>query len=182
MNQKQEVMSCKDYERDMVLYSELSSSDKKSLHAHLQSCSSCQLFFNEVVELQGIISRLSDQKAVPRNAAQLTHRIMDKVHGKNQHQHSLLDLFSKFAESSLLRNVFSILSLVILIVTCVELFSTSWKSENKSVAVNKGTIILNSSAFRQHFLQRKERKTIFSECVSPFKHQPDLICIANKMR
>lgn len=166
----------------MVLYSELSSLEKESLHSHLQSCSSCQLFFNEVVELQGIISRLSDQKAVPRNAAKLTHMIMDKVHSKNQHQHSLLDLLSKFAESSLLRNAFSIASLVIVIAMGIELFSASWKSENRSTAVSQGTIILNSSAFRQHFLQRKERKTIFSECLSPLKQHPDLICIANKMR
>ena len=173
-------MSCKDFEKNIVLYTELSATETNLLQQHVQSCQECQNLFLEVQTVQISMAKIATAKAEIRNAARLTNKVMEKVAMK-KHQLTIIETCSEFLQGNSIKYAFASVSLSLIIVFSTQFFSASWQPENQ-VQNNHAYIKLNSTAFRQYFLQRKEKQISSSTCASPFRHNTDyLLCLKNKL-
>ncbi len=173
-------MSCKDFEKDIILYTELSAAETNLLQQHLQSCEGCQRLFLEAQAVQRSVESIATGKAGIRNAARLTNQVMEKV-AQEKHQGTILETFSEFVRGNFIKYAFATTSLSLIVVFSVQFFSASWQPENQ-VQNNHAYIKLNSTAFRQYFLQRKGKQISSSACASPFRRTTDyLSCLKNKL-
>jgi predicted anti-sigma-YlaC factor YlaD len=70
-------MNCKDYEERVFTYKELSEEELAEVHMHLKECINCSKLMDQVKELNCVIAQASSPQ--PKNAAALTHRIMESL-------------------------------------------------------------------------------------------------------
>ena len=173
-------MSCQDFEKNIILYTELSATETNLLQQHVQSCQECQNLFLEVQTVQISMAKIATAKAEIRNAARLTNKVMEKV-AQEKHKPTIIEIFSEFIQGNSIKYAFATISLTFVLVFITQFFNTSWQPENQ-VQNNHAYIKLNSTAFRQYFLQRKEKQISSSTCASPFRHNTDyLLCLKNKL-
>jgi len=72
-------MKCEEAEEKIYLYDELSATEKIIVDQHVASCDTCGIAMQAYTFQKGIISTLSINAPVPRNASALTHKIMDAL-------------------------------------------------------------------------------------------------------
>lgn len=174
------IMKCKDFEMEIVLYTELSSGERNLLHQHLESCHDCQKLFLEMQKVQKSIELVTIGKPSIRNAASLTNKVMERI-ALEKKERTVLEVLSEFLQDKSIKYTFASTSFMLMIVFATQFFSFSWQPEK--IQTNRASVILNSTDFRKTFSQRKGNRTIFSECFSPFRPNANyLLCLKNRMK
>ena len=177
---KIKIMKCEDFEMEIVLYTELSSGESNLLHQHLESCPNCQKLFLEMKKVQKSIELVAIEKSSIRNAANLTHKVMERIALEKQ-ERTIFEVFFEFLQDKSIKYTFASASFILVIVFATQFFSASWQPEK--IQSNRASVILNSTAFRKTFSQRKVNRRLFTECVSPFRsNQNYLLCLKSKMK
>src|SRR5690349_19736405 len=72
-------MSCAEFEQNIYLYDELSTSERTLLDAHLKTCAACAALLVEVNVAQQAVKKIASDEVLPRHAARLTSGIMSKI-------------------------------------------------------------------------------------------------------
>lgn len=175
-------MKCKDFEMNIYLYAELSAEEKAKLQEHLVSCASCHQLFLSTQHFQTLIQKVADDGPVIRNAALLTHQIMDMtVSAKEPDRRNTLATFflSRFIKYS-----FSVVSLLLVMAFSVEFFSEPSK-ETKAEVSSNASIVLNGALFQETFFKYKEKRkrTALTACFTPLQSSSQVAaCLKNQMK
>jgi hypothetical protein len=175
-------MKCKEFEMNIYLYAELSEEVKDKLQEHLASCASCHHLFLATQHSQALIQMVAEDQAVIRNAALLTHKIMDKTGSKKEphRKNALVELL----QSNFIKYSFSVFSLTLVSFFTVEFF-TEPRTATKTEAKSGASIVLNSTLFQETFLKYKEKKrrTALTACFSPLHPSAAYLeCLKSKMK
>ena len=171
-------MSCEEFERNIYLYDELSTSEKNSIDAHLQTCASCAAVLEEVKGVQLLVRRMAEE-IVPPNAARLTSGIMSKIAAEKSNQDSVFVL-------SLLgrtRIALTALSIFLLLTFAIEFSRDSTQFREAAESTINSSVILNSKIFRNNFSQGKVKHPALADCGNSLKAgRAYLECLKNKLK
>lgn len=162
-------MKCSAYEQSIYLWEEISPEEKDAVNKHMEICPDCAALFQQVQVMQQQVTKVSAKRTISPNAAQLTSRIMQGVHEKQQRSHTTR-LTSVLSPFQLVRYACATLSLVLLISFGLEYVQTGAIQKTQTTALEEG-IILSSAIIRSSAADRKKRKSIFSACKTPFTNQ-----------
>lgn len=173
-------MDCRDFEKDILLFREISEEQKATLKLHIESCEGCAKLFNEVMQMQTIVKEIAVQKIAPANEAKLTSRIMEGIHSStsiswnDQVMNILQNVFVKIALGGL--------STILLITFSAEFFNDTPQIRYQH-PITSGFAILNSTLFKEETARQQSKSKFFAECTSPFKPQQYLIdCAKSKLK
>lgn len=141
-------MKCKDFEREIYLYSELSETERRPVDAHIQECVACKELFQFVASANALVTEVSLVTPQVVNHGQLTSNIMQALQIRPRNS-SVLSFKSLFAKSAM---VTASLALVTLFV--VEQQSRTVLQKRMPVSE---TVTLNSASLTKAFLDKKEK-------------------------
>lgn len=140
-------MKCKDFERDIYLYAELSEAERMRVNTHIQQCASCKELFELVSSTQSLIARNSVTKPELVNHARLTSNIMQAVIKQQKQPASWINsVFVKYAMAAV--------SLALVISFGAEQLSPVEPLYKRIPAAK--TVTLNSASFMKAEFDRKE--------------------------
>lgn len=172
-------MSCKEFERSIYVYSELSAEEKRLVDAHLQTCVSCAARFEEMSTVHSLIKQIAADELIPSNAARFTGNVMSKIISvQPRPTPSPAVRFFIFT-----RLAFTLVSAVLLVGFVVELRKDSDQSKRILSVNSGGPVILNAKLVREDLSLRKTRHLLFADCRSSWKApQFDLNCVKSKLK
>ena len=131
-------------------------------------------------KVQKSIELVAIEKPRIRNASGLTRKVMDAIAVEKQ-ERTIFEVFLGFLQDKSIKYTFASASFILVIVFVTQFFSASWQPEK--IQSNRASIILNSTAFRKTLSQRKLNRTLFSECFSPFRSNPNYLqCLKSKTK
>lgn len=141
-------MKCKDFEREIYLYSELCETERKQVDAHIQECVSCKELFQRVASTNTLVAEVSLVKPEIINHGRLTSNIMQalQIPQKNSSVLSFKSLFVKYA----------MVAASLILVTLFVVEQQSGTIPQKTTPVTE-TVTLNSASLSKAFLDRKEK-------------------------
>lgn len=144
-------MKCKDFERDIYLYPELSEAERIRVDSHIQECAACRELFQVVLSTQTLIAKASVIKPELTNHGRLTSNIMQAIQSKPQNESGFVTLL----QQSFVKYSFVAASLVLVIAFGVEQLSPVESFSKRMPETN--TVTLNSASFMKAALERKEK-------------------------
>jgi hypothetical protein len=168
-------MNCKEIEKDIYLYDELTDTEKRSVDSHLQQCEACKKLFEIAQSHQAVIQKLSGYKPQPENYSKITSSIMQAIDVPlNQ------NILTKFFEGLFVRYTFLTASLVLIIFFLIEQQAEP-DTEHQQVANQSATVILKTSGTLQNIRNKKETGNITSlyACVKSGDCENSMLKILN---
>jgi len=72
-------MDCKKANELIIIFSELSTTEKHELDEHLEGCPACKLAWQEQMEFQQLIQSAKSHQIAPLDAGRLTMKVMERV-------------------------------------------------------------------------------------------------------
>lgn len=173
-------MDCRDFEKDIFLFREISEAQRDALKLHLTSCKNCERFFRDAMQMEGLIKEVARQKIAPANAAKLTSRIMEGVY--SQSSPGWMNRAIGFLQNAFTKTALATASTILLITFSVEFFNDAPQA-NYQHPITSGFAILNSTLFKEETARQRSKTKFFAECTSPFKPQQYLIdCAKSKLK
>jgi hypothetical protein len=153
-------MNCKEIEKNIYLYDELTASEKTIVDEHTQQCAACKKLLEVVLLHQAAIHSLAHHKPQPENYSKLTSNIMQAVSDRQKQSvfwiNSLVFKYSMAAASFALIVAFGVEQLRANGIPYKEFPSAK-------------TVTLTSASFSKSLLERKEKnevsKTSLYACV-----------------
>lgn len=143
-------MKCKDFEREIYLYHELTAAEQEVVKNHLAACAKCRETFAMVQGTEALVSNAAHVKSQPRNAGRLTSDIMQAVAGLEEQPVSWFNnLFVRYAMTTA--------SFLLIIAFGVESSSTNELPVNQYSI--KKTVILSSVSFQELYRSKKEKSS-----------------------
>ncbi|HRJ29130.1 MAG TPA: hypothetical protein PLV21_10040 [Cyclobacteriaceae bacterium] len=174
-------MKCSEYEQSIYLWEEISPEEKAALTRHMEACSTCAELFQQIQLMKQRVIEASANKTTAPHAAQLTSRIMQAVHKQQSNSPANLtaQIFSPF---QLIRYAFATLSFILVISFGME-YARTGAPQKPQPATLEEAVILSSTIIRSSAADRKKRKSIFSQCKTPFTDQlAYLECIKQQLQ
>ena len=162
-------MKCEEAEKQIYLYRELSQHEQREVDQHVSTCKACQKVMQNTQYAEVFFRKAAHVIPQPRNHAQLTQRILTSI--KKKEQHSFISTLFDYLNGYFTRYAFAALS-VFMVVVFVSEYSKEEVILPKSITVNTGGPILSTSALRENFRQRKQRKE--EQPVSHYAHYKKL--------
>ena len=179
-------MSCKKSERDIYLYNELNSKEKRNIDQHLQQCDACRKLLQEVQTQLSALHEIAPAKAQLKNPDRLTRHIMQAI--ESEQKSKWTNLFASLFDNAVPRYALGAVSVFLIVFFITE---QSWPSEsNTPVYVintfSKRDVPLNSFSFLKKNVEKNKepkRRTFTSlyacalsnDCDNPlikkFKHK-----------
>ena len=174
-------MKCTDFERDIYLLAELSPEERVRLEEHLAECATCKKLFLSVQRAEQLVLKVAGAKKEIPNAAQLTHKIMERVSIQKPRRWFRWDL--SLQKRDLVRYAFSLASFLLVFGFGIEFFGKSSK-KMESDENQKGSIVISSSRFREELTKYKQSHASRSlaSCASPLRPTEYLQCLKNRMK
>jgi len=175
-------MKCKDFEMNIYLYAELSAEERAKVEEHLVSCASCHQLFLSAQHFQTLIQKVAEDRVVIRNAALLTHQIIDMtLSAKARHRGNTL---VQFFQSNFIKYSFSVVSLLLVMAFSMEFFSEPL-TERKTEINSGASIVLDAAQFQKTFFKYKEKRkrTALTACYTPLQTPSQVAaCLKNQMK
>jgi|GEM_PF-1485803 len=172
-------MNCRDFEKNIYVYPELTEKEKAGIDNHIKSCDQCAKLFRDLQQAQFIVKQIAEYEISPPNDARLTSAIMSRI--TQPSEPTWLDLVTQFFQNQRLRIALSIASSVLVFFF---LFESSHKfiQPKNDMRETSESVILNATAFRQAASKRRNIQQPFAGCRSPFKsNQFFLECAKTKL-
>jgi hypothetical protein len=173
-------MDCRDFEKDILLFREISDEQKEVLKLHIESCSNCKKLFDEATQMETLVKEMAGPRAVPANASKLTSRIMEGIHLSPSLSWS--DRILTILQNTFTKMALGTLSTILLITFSLEFFNDAPQTRYEN-PIASGFTILNSKLFKEETARQRNKSRFFAECTSPFKPQHYLIdCAKSKLK
>jgi hypothetical protein len=106
-------MKCDEYKKLIYLFSELDSKEKTRLHAHIQSCSACQLLLNEIRYERDLLKEA--YKVTSPATIDLTEKIMRAIPERAAPGRQLMDEIFDFITRMQVRYAMAAASVVLVV-------------------------------------------------------------------
>jgi len=141
-------MKCKDFEREIYLYSTLSAAEKQKVNDHLETCKACRQLLAMVQQTEALVATAAIAKPQPENFSRLTNNIMQAVEKEKTKPASWINFsFVKYAMAGA--------SLMLIIAFGVESFSTG-ELQLKQYSTAK-SVTLSSTSLGKLYRSKKEK-------------------------
>ncbi|GHN00896.1 hypothetical protein WSM22_23850 [Cytophagales bacterium WSM2-2] len=174
-------MSCKDFETNIYVYDELSQSERTQLDIHLKTCLHCSALFQEIKQVQHLVSSVASEKPQPPHAARLTGTIMTKI--TKPVSRSWIEHAYDFLVSQRARYALTALSSGLVILFCIQSFDDTTPVQKPQSASLANTVILNAKLFGENFSHNREKRALFADCRSPFQSSRYYVnCVKSKLK
>jgi len=107
-------MNCSDFEKRIYLYRELTAKEKEYTDQHIAQCEWCSELATRVFQAQELITKISTQRVDAQDPRQLIRKIMNSI-DRTERRVSPLDGITSFLDNLFVRYVFSVASLLLII-------------------------------------------------------------------
>lgn len=177
-------MRCKECEKAVYIYRELSANEKGKVDVHVQTCTACQQALTEMQQVNILIKKSS--QALPRhsNPEWLTNKIMSAIADSHVQPKPIYWSFNTLFNVAFARYAMVAVSCCLVFMLLIELYNPSMEPNSmRGPVVSLQNVILNSKELRKNFSARKERKpSALSDCIGPFKKNIDVACLKEKLK
>lgn len=152
-------MNCREAEKRIYLYKELTEIERQEVDQHLKSCSGCNQAFDRMKSLQTILNtQKADIPPLPNEAA-MTRRILEAVSKVQKEKSSVLRTFFSVPIIKPLRYGMAGLSLLLILTFLGEYLSDDQFSDpEKHYRVPGKRMELNTASFHDAFLISRGKK------------------------
>jgi hypothetical protein len=147
-------MNCKEIEKGIYLYDELTESEKIIVAEHVQQCGACKKLFEAVQLHQSAIHSLARHKPQPENYSRLTSNIMQAIDVQASQ-----NVFTEFFEGLFVRYAFVAVSLALVLFFFVEQ-QVEIPPQQVARTDQSATVVLKTSGALQNLRNRKETKPL----------------------
>ena len=162
-------MSCTEIEKQIVLFTELTSAEQTKVTAHLSTCKSCSALLESVTHTNNLVIKSLRVNVELVDPFRLTNDIMARIKTEESKRWSLFDLsFLKF-EFTYTKYAMTTLSFFLIISFGIEQFESSTTSEAISKSQSK-KVVLNRKTFQEELSKSKAAVHLIlaNSCKSPF--------------
>lgn len=153
-------MNCKEFEKGVFLYEELSALQKKDMDDHSKDCLNCSKLTDEVFQSQAYIKSISALTPQAKNPHQLTQRVMNAI--KKERRVRWFDDITSCLDHYFVRLAFGTVSLSLILFFVYELpvgGDMPRLVKNNTIEIKQGPV-LDMNKFSSSFLEwRKSKQT-----------------------
>lgn len=146
-------MNCEACEKQMYLFSELTSAEKRAVEDHITGCPSCALQFRMLQDTAALVQRASAEPVLPSNHGQLTGKIMNRV--QHPQQTSGASLIMWLLDRPMLRYSMAVVSLVMVLEFVGEQQLSDFSEQAIKTTTTSNTIILDTQQFLKKVQERR---------------------------
>jgi predicted anti-sigma-YlaC factor YlaD len=147
------MMDCKEIEKEIYLYSELSATERATVDTHVHQCKSCKKLFDGLKSYHVVVQKIANDRPQPENFSRLTSSIMQAIDTPSNETG-----FSKFFERLLVRYAFMAASLLLVIFFFVEQQIHRGTGHQQIANTQSTTVTLNTSSVLQNLRKKKNSK------------------------
>ena len=162
-------MSCKEFERQIVLLSELASDEQAEVAVHLTACEGCSEFFESVTSTNNLVFKVSKANVALEDPLRLTNNIMTRIKTEETKRWSLFDIsFPKF-EFTYIKYAMATFSFLLIVSFGIEQLESP--TINKVAASKQAKkVVLNRKIFQEELSKSKAvvHLLLANSCKSPF--------------
>ncbi len=162
-------MSCTEIEKQIVLFTELTSAEQTKVTAHLSTCKSCWELFESVSHTNNLVFKASKVNVELEYPFRLTNYIMARIKTEESKRWSLFDIFSLKLEFNYIRYAMATLSLLLIVSFGMEQLASP--TINKVAASKQAKkVVLNRKTFQEELSKSKASLNLIlaNNCKSPF--------------
>jgi hypothetical protein len=161
-------MNCTEFEKQIVLFTELTGDELTKLTAHLKTCKTCSGLFESVDLTNNLIGRASKVNLELEDPFRLTNDIMARIRIEESRQWSLFNLSLLTLEFKYLKYAMATLSFLLVAFFGIEQFQSPATSEGVSKNESK-KIVLSRKSFQELNKSRAALNlSLANRCKSPF--------------
>lgn len=170
-------MNCKEAERRIYLYRELTSREREETEAHMASCPACRELGARVSDERKMLADLMRAPHVAPDPLRLTQRIMSRVEQTRSEKVFVIGPLNFIAVGNTLRYAMAVLS-VMLIATFISDYSATPETTSSFTASEADKSRLNSSSFLEILKEKNKTESSSSvyHCVMSCLQAQDANC------
>ncbi len=162
-------MNCKGFEKQILLFTELTSDEQTKLANHLSTCKGCSILFESVGHTNNLIARVSKVNLEIEDHIRLTNEIMTRIKNKETKWWTHFEVTLPKLELSYLKYSMATLSFLLIIGFGMEQSKLPAKRELISINEIK-KVVLNRKSFQEELNKSKASSNLSfaNNCKSPF--------------
>ncbi len=162
-------MNCTEFEKQILLFTELTSDDQTKLATHLATCKGCSILFESIGHTNNLISRVSKVNLEIEDPIRLTNEVMTRIKKEEIKWWSHFDVTFPKLELSYLKYSMATVSLLLIIGFGLEQSKLPVRSELISISEIKN-VVLNRKSFQAELKKSKASANLsfVNNCKSPF--------------
>jgi hypothetical protein len=150
-------MNCREFEKSIYLYKELTSPERERMDEHVSHCAVCSQLVDQIIHSQVLIKKVSLHKPEPGSPHQLAQRIMNSV--EEEKSTSLLNVLAALVDRFFIRFAIGAVSIFLISFFIYEqqLPSNSTPTFKIRSDFQHGTV-LDMGKFMKTYAQQRENK------------------------
>ncbi len=180
-------MNCQEFERQIILFTELSEDEKLKLEVHIQNCAPCKELFASVTYTNSLIGRAAKISQVLQDPTRMTRKIMDRIKKPEHHWWSRFDFSFLDLDSQYIKYGMATISFFMIAFYGVEQMKGPYKVNGVlglPLQNNSRPVIVIKKEFLKELRKGKAiaKSLLKKNCVSPFNiNKVNTACIKQKM-
>ena len=162
-------MSCQEFKKQIVLFTELTSEEKVKVNNHLMTCKSCSELFESTTQTSNLVLKASKVEMEIKDPFRLTNSIMARIKEEESKHWSFLNVsFLKF-EFTHIKYTMAAFSFLLIFFFGMEQLESPTKSEVATLHPSK-KVVLNRKTFQDELSKSKAAVGLLlaNSCKSPF--------------
>ncbi len=162
-------MSCQEFEKQIILFTELTDEEKTKVTAHLSICKSCSALFESATLTNNLVLKASKIEMENQDPFRLTNDIMARIKEEERKPWSFLKLFFLKFEFTYIKYTMAAFSFLLIAFFGMELLqSPTIHGVNATHSSKK--VVLNRKTFQDELSKSKAVESLFlaNSCKSPF--------------
>lgn len=177
-------MKCRDIEKQIYLYNELTEREQKETDEHLKGCESCLRTMKEAILLKSVVTVHQSHSPVMPNQSLMTHRVMNAIAAKQSKGPRFWEEVVSSLKVSALRYVMATLSILLVSIFVIESADQGeiLQRQETSGAVLGSKTALDLASFHSAFYKKKKTqdrsRTEFATCIAECLHNANSGCEA----
>jgi hypothetical protein len=152
-------MRCREFEKRIYIYEELTNAERKLVDNHLHQCEACSKLLEQISNSQTVIKNARLHQPEVQNSHRLTQRIMNAI--DQEKEISFLEVWVTYLDSLFFRYAISALSIFLLSFFIYE--QQAIDKPSAMVKISKTEIhgaILDMSKFHSTYNKRRENRPL----------------------
>lgn len=173
-------MNCREAEKHIYLYGELSPREREETDRHIDTCAGCSRLLEAVKTRRHMIIAASQVPPELPDASAMTRSILEAVRVRQRKKQTVFNIILPEPSLKLLRYGMAMVSLLLVVMFVTEYSAGTQLARPYKVMPVRQNTELNSAAFHAAFVEKKEtgknKRTLFYERVMNCLYAPDGDC------